>query len=292
MVRTQLHAGRLVRVRTGVYVAADTWPEDPSGQHLVRAYAEQVVNPAAVLSHETDALAWRLPHPGFDAWSGSPVSLTVPAGAANKSRSGAVVQHLLPLPAPHVTRNPHGYRMTTVQRTAVDLAAGRSLPDALVILDSAARMLCQSFVVGARRRDFANPRLVTASRDLLLDAASVRRLPALAPAINRSDPGRESPAESLSAGWFALAGLPTPLFQPPIVTSFGTLYPDCLWPEAGLIGECDGAVKYSDADGYVREKEREQVLRDLKYRIVRWLAKEIMLDPRRVVERVARELES
>jgi hypothetical protein len=127
---------------------------------------------------------------------------------------------------------------------------------------------------------------------MLLEAASVRRLPALAAAINRCDPGRESPAESLSAGWFAVAGLPTPLFQPPVDTPFGTLYPDCLWPEARLVGECDGAIKYADARGYVNEKEREQVLRDLGFRIVRWLAKEIMLDPQRVVERVARNLRS
>jgi hypothetical protein len=292
MVRTQLDAGRLLRVRRGVYIAADAWPDDSSGQHLVRAYAELAVNPVAVVSHETAALAWRLPHPGFGAWSDSRVALTVPAGAVHKSRSGAVVQHLLPLPVPHVTRDPNGYPVTTVQRTAVDLAASLPLPEALVLLDAAARLLCQSLVVGARRRDFANPRLVKASRDMLLEAASVRTLPALGSAIHRSDPGRESPAESLSAGWFARAGLPTPLFQPPLVTPFGTVYPDCLWPEERLVGECDGAVKYADASGYVKEKEREQILRDLDYRIVRWLAKEIMIDPQRVVDRVARSLES
>ena len=55
-----------------------------------------------------------------------------------------------------------------------------------------------------------------------------------------------------------------------------------------LIGECDGAVKYADAQGYVREKEREQALRDQGYAMVRWQAKEIMLRPEVVVERVAR----
>ncbi len=292
MVRTQLAAGRLIRVRSGVYVAADAWPEDPAGRHLVRAHAQQAVNPAAVLSHGTAALGWRLPHPGFATWSDSPVTVTVPAGAAHKSRNRGVIQHLLPLPAAHVTRDPQGYLITTLQRTAVDLAGGLPLPEALVILDSTSRLLCQSLVVGARRRDFANPRLVRASRDMLLDAARIRRLPALAAAIGGCDPGRESPAESLSAGWFALAGLPTPLFQPPIDTPFGTVYPDCLWPEARLVGECDGAIKYADAKAYVNEKEREQVLRDLDFGIVRWLAKEIMLDPQRVVGRVERELRS
>ena len=38
------------------------------------------------------------------------------------------------------------------------------------------------------------------------------------------------------------------------------------------------------------EKEREQLLRDLGYRMVRWLAKEIMLTPELVVARVARAL--
>jgi len=292
MVRTQLAAGRLIRIRSGVYVAAEAWPEDPAGQHLVRAHAEQAVNPAAVLSHGTAALSWRLPHPGFVPWSDGPVTVTVPAGATHKSRNRGVVQHLLPLPAAQVTRDPHGYLITTLQRTAVDLAGGLPLPEALVILDATSRLLCQSLVVGARRRDFGNPRLVRASRGMLLEAAGVRRLPGLAAAIDRCDPGRESPAESLSAGWFALEGLPTPLFQPPVDTPFGTLYPDCLWPEARLIGECDGAMKYADAHGYVNEKEREQVLRDLDFRIVRWLAKEIMLDPQRVVERVARKLQA
>jgi hypothetical protein len=89
MVRTQLAAGRLVRVRSAVYVAAEAWPEDPAGRHLVRAHAEQAVNPAAVLSHGTAALAWGLPHPGFAAWSDSPVTVTVPAGADHRSRNGA-----------------------------------------------------------------------------------------------------------------------------------------------------------------------------------------------------------
>jgi very-short-patch-repair endonuclease len=57
-----------------------------------------------------------------------------------------------------------------------------------------------------------------------------------------------------------------------------------------LIGECDGAVKYANANAYVLEKEREQILRDLGYRFVRWQAKEIMTNPAEVVARVARAL--
>ena len=96
--------------------------------------------------------------------------------------------------------------------------------------------------------------------------------------------------ESLTAAHPHLAGLPIPLFQHEIKTRLGILYPDFYWPGLGLVGECDGAVKYADAKGYVNEKVREQVLRDLGYRIVRWLAKEIMLTPHVVMERIARAL--
>ena len=89
---------------------------------------------------------------------------------------------------------------------------------------------------------------------------------------------------------FMLAGLPLPECQVPIRTPKGTLYPDFYWREQGLIGEVDGAEKYIDPGAGVREKEREQVLRDLNYRMVRWLGREIRLTPWVVIDRVAREL--
>lgn len=72
MIRTQLASGRLRRVRRGVFVAADSWPTDPGGLHLLLAHAEQVANPDAVLSHQSAGVAWGLPSPGFSAWADSP----------------------------------------------------------------------------------------------------------------------------------------------------------------------------------------------------------------------------
>jgi len=112
----------------------------------------------------------------------------------------------------------------------------------------------------------------------------------LTPTVALVVPARESPAESLTAGHLQLAGLPTPLFQAQIYTPHGTIYPDFLWPDLMLIGECDGAVQYSDQQSIVAEKEREQLLRDLGYRIVRWLAKEIMTRPDLVLARIERAL--
>ena len=109
--------------------------------------------------------------------------------------------------------------------------------------------------------------------------------------ISLVEPARESAPESLSAGYFHLAGLPTPLFRAEIRTSGGSYFPDALWPEHNLVGECDGAVKYRDPEAYVREKDREQALRDLGLRMVRWGAREIMTRPWVVVARVERELQ-
>lgn len=289
MIRAQLRAGRLVAVRQGVYLAASAWPEDDPAQHIVRARAEVVRNPAAVLSHQSAAVVWGLPDPGFEHWHDRPVSVTLPAGG-HESRSGQRCHHTGPLPAAEVHADDAGYPVTSPARTAVDLAADLPLPQALVVLDGAARVICRSLVTTARRRDYANPRLAAAAVELMAEAARTVRADRLRTALALVDPSRESAAESLSAGQIELAGLPQPRYQAEIRTHHGSFYPDCLWEEQGLIGECDGAVKYSDASAYELEKEREQILRDLGYGVVRWLAKEIMLRPWVVTDRISREL--
>jgi len=291
MISTQVARGRLVHVRRGVFVGVDGWPDDAAGQHLVRAHAEQVANPDAVISHESAAVVWGLPTPGFGEWYQAPVSLTLPSTCHGTRRTSAA-WHIAELPAPHVTRDDDGYLVTSLARTAVDLAAGLAFPQALVILDAAGRQVLASFTTSPRRSDYVNPRLVKAVRDALSDTLSRRWRAQLRAAIACVEPCRESAAESLTAGHLHLSGLPVPQFQAKIVTSKGIYYPDCYWPESRLIGECDGAGKYQMPDAIVREKEREQVLRDDGHRFVRWLGKEIMLSPPVVMNRIGAALNS
>jgi hypothetical protein len=290
MLRTQLGAGQVVRVRKGVFVAARSVPQDPAAWYLLRARAEQVIHPEAVISHSSAAAAWGLPSPGFDKWWDYPVAMTRTAGA--RPRSAGAVHHRAVLPARQVSRDEQGSRLTSPARTAVDLSADLPLPEALVILDAAARMICASLVARPRREDFGNPRLVAAAREQLADAAATKRASRLRPAIGLVEPARESVIESLSAGHFECAGLPRPLFQEPVRTAAGVFFPDCLWRAQRLIGEADGAIKYADQAAIVAEKEREQALRDAGWQIVRWLGKEIMARPQSVVERVARALDA
>jgi very-short-patch-repair endonuclease len=289
MIHTALASGRLLRLRQGVFVASCGWPDEPAGRHVMMAHAEQVTNPDAVLSHETAAVIWGLPAPSFHDWYEQPVAVTYPGGGTYRSRRGTAARHVGPLPTSDVARDPDGYAVTTIARTAVDLADGRSLPDALVILDGAARKILSSFVTAPRRADFLNPKLVAASREALITVAT-GAAGRLAGAIALVEPARESATESLTAGHLYLAGLPTPLFQHPIQTRLGTLYPDFYWEAERLIGECDGALKGNDPTAYIREKEREQVLRDDDHRFVRWLGKEILFTPAVVLARIARAL--
>lgn len=292
MIATQLAAERLVRVRHSVFLDAAHWPAETADQHIVRARAETVVNDDAVISHASAALIWQLPAPGFADWTEAPVTLTLPAGGRYRSRRGPVTLVIGDLPAAHVTRDASGYRVTTRSRTAIDLVKNLALPQALVVLDAAARSTCATFVANIRRTDYANPRLRNSAVAELEEVAKALDFPWFDALATHVNPSRESPAESLTAGHIELAGLPRPLYQAEVRTVAGTLYPDCLWPAERLVGECDGAVKYGDPSSIVREKEREQVLRDEGFRMVRWLAKEIMTRPDLVMGRIERELGS
>jgi len=246
------------------------------------------MNPGAVISHASAAVVWGLPSPDFHDWYNDPVSLTLHS-SANGGRRRAVTWHRRRLPPAHVTRDPDGYAVTTIARTAVDLAERRPLPEALVILDGAARLLVASFVGDdPRRRDYVNPRLVKAARDELLQVAA--QPAALRKTIGLVEPCRESAAESTFTGQLVLAGLPMPQFQAPLKTPVGTFYPDFYWPQARLIGECDGAVKYGSPDAILLEKQREEWLRDEAYRFVRWPAKHSWTRPQEILARIERYL--
>ena len=124
-----------------------------------------------------------------------------------------------------------------------------------------------------------------------MTAAMGRPLRGLVDAIVKSDPARESVAESLTTGYLYLSGLPMPLFQAPLKTRIGTVFPDFHWPEHRLVGECDGAMKYTDPRTLVEEKIREDAVRETGHRVLRWMGSEPMLRPSALISRIARALD-
>jgi very-short-patch-repair endonuclease len=64
---------------------------------------------------------------------------------------------------------------------------------------------------------------------------------------------------------------------------------DALWPDRRVVLECDGLVKYSDADALANEKKRQEALERAGYRVVRVTWDDVVNNP---VETVARVLEA
>jgi very-short-patch-repair endonuclease len=199
------------------------------------------------------------------------------------------------LPVHHRTEHPSGLRVTTPARTAVDVASLSDTPEALITLDSAARLDLLTRVGERRLRDaYTNEKLVEASRAPLLEAsrhaATLRTRRSQADVVPLADPRRESANESLSYGHFLLAGLPLPEMQVRIRTAEGDAFPDFLWAAAMVIGEADGAVKYTSREDLVREKRRQEALEQMGFRVVRWMYSDLRQRPSAVVGRIAAAL--
>ncbi len=294
--RTAVAAGVVVHLTRGVYVAADAVPEDASARHVQLAIAHQLRRPRVIASGHTAALAWELDLGDRQGAAAAPVAFTAPVRPGVRSlRQADVTIAVRPLPAEQRVAHPSGLVVTSLARTAVDLAASAPLPEALVVLDAAARRSLAE-VVGQRRvrahhtrpqslRDACRP-----LRQALPAAATQRTRSHLRRVVALADPRRESALESLSFGEMILHNLPLPAMQVLIRTQIGEVYPDFLWADARVIGEADGMVKYQTPDTLHREKLRQEALEAMGYVVVRWTYREMRRNPGAVMARIAAAL--
>lgn len=150
--------------------------------------------------------------------------------------------------------------LTSVPRTAVDIARGVSLPKALIALDGALHM-------GATPQELSTQ---------LARQRGWRGVSQVARALGHADGLAESALESESRGRFVVKGLPNPRLQVPVRGLSGKQYRvDFYWPEFDVIGEADGWGKFGTTDlerrkRFEREKLREDDLRNANHRVVRW----------------------
>jgi hypothetical protein len=293
--QTALGSGRITRLRQGVFIASAAIPEDPVALHLLRALAEQVVAPGRIASHGTAALALDLPlRRTRDAAQGR-VHVTRARAPRERTRHNERLEvHLGVIPDHHVHTTPAGLQVTTAARTALDVASGLGLPDALMVVDAALRLELADLAGSLDRSLYRNARLCIAAerplREALPYVASPRTARHLDPVLALANLRRESPLESFGAAHMHLAGLPAPALQARIRTPDGDAHPDFLWEQYMVIGEADGEGKYRDASAFAREKIREGHLRDLGYDVVRWTGRERFGSPGLVVDRVGRSL--
>ena len=296
-VQTALASGRITRLRQGVFIATEALPEEPVALHLLRALAEQVVAPGRLASHDTAALALALPLRRTRQAADGRIHVTRASAPHERTRRTERLQvHLGTIPAHHVLTTPQGLRVTTPARTALDLAAGLELPDALMVVDATLRLELKDLAGSIDRSHYRDTRLcVAAARPLdeaLPYAASPRTARHLDLVLSLANLRRESPLESFGAGQMHLAGLPAPQLQTRIRTAGGVAYPDFLWEEYMVIGEADGEGKYRDESAFALEKVREGHLRDIGYDVVRWTGREGFGSPGLVVDRIGRALMS
>ena len=295
----------------GVFISSQAWPEDPIQQHLVMALARQLRWPHLMASHQTGALADGLPLlDPLRAAAPPPRFTRAPGAGARSTTEPRVTVRELPLEA--LTDLPagtaRGLQLTTPARTAIDLACELPLPEALMLTDHVARQAlmglrgrptrgdAEDTLGPSGRGELSRVARQAALRPLeLAVVAAVHRRPGVRQALELTDPMRDSPPESYSFGTFVLAGLPVPQCQVRFDVDGQIIRVDFYWPEFGLVGECDGNVKYDGtyglaAEAMVGQNVREQALRDMGLSVVRWTAAEVFLRPDAVVHRIATRL--
>jgi very-short-patch-repair endonuclease len=198
-----------------------------------------------------------------------------------------------------------GLPITTVGRTAVDVACAVPLADALPVVDAALRRLTQVAV----RVDPTGAAQGMTERELVLDArvvAAVRRTllrildetgrrrgrTRAVRAIQTAHPAAENGFESVSRARLLLGGVPTPEVGYPVRGDDGrTYWADLAWPALRVLGEADGRLKYDRPGALYAEKRRQEALERAGWIVVRWTWDELLRTPEVVVARVLAALD-
>ncbi|GAB10708.1 hypothetical protein GOARA_061_01480 [Gordonia araii NBRC 100433] len=255
-----VRSGRLLRLTPGVYVEGSDDFDGPRGaEQLFRLRSIAVATSSTPqrypLSHTSAAVVHGLPllHPSL-----RHVHVTTGEKRGGGIRSG---RHLHPaaLGSGDVVEI-DGVRVTSLERTAADVATMGDFSQALTVFDGALR-------AGGRREPIA--------------AALATPRPGIRPArraLAVADPASESVGESWSRAQIIDAGLPAPVLQREVRGLSGRTYRcDFGWDDM-LVGEFDGLMKYGRlrrpdedaADAVIREKKREDDLRSMGFIVIRW----------------------
>ena len=131
------------------------------------------------------------------------------------------------------------------------------------------------------------PEAIMAMRDTADHWTHLKGIGTVRAALPLVRTGAQTPLESHSRLRLVRAGLAEPELQVPLYDRAGLIgLVDMFWPDLGVVGEADGAVKYEGRDDLLREKAREDRLRALGLGVVRWTWSEIWLRPGEVAGRV------
>ncbi|KNA92509.1 type IV toxin-antitoxin system AbiEi family antitoxin domain-containing protein [Gordonia sp. w5E2] len=254
--RRACRRGEIVRVGRGAFAPAEKRTPDDAHRLTVIASATLGIV-AGVVTHQSAAAMHRLPmlKPNF-------ARLHVTTGDANHGGRTATRHTHVGVVAPSETVDVDGVLVSSLERTAVDIACTSPMgfAGALAVLDAALRL-------GADRKVMR--KMLRATRR---GVGQARR------ALAHATADAESPGESWCRAQIIEAGLPIPRLQHEFRDQDGFVARSDFDWSGLLVGEFDGKVKYQkylrdgeDAtDAVVREKKREDRLRRLGVMVIRW----------------------
>lgn len=253
--RKKAQAGEILRLRPGSYlITKEEQPEDflPTRIHLAKIVATVSGLRGSVVARHSAALLHGLPIP----YSLVPDQVIVHRHSGGH-QSDWVHSFRMRHPAREITEM-YGFPVTSLERTVRDLVRVLDPRDGLSILDAALRMGLEKSMINASSPAAGKLRS-------LLPIASARS---------------ESPLESRSRFLMHELGLPMPLEQVTVRDESGYTVGrlDFWWPGLGLVGEADGAMKYSAllrpdksaSDVILDERHREKRIQQLGNHVVRW----------------------
>lgn len=245
LARDHDHAPVAARLRAGVWERVGRGAYVPTSPPLSAVH--QNLRTPHWFSHQSAALVWGLP-----LWRDSGQVHVRQEGRPSSQRDRTVSRHRGGVEDAHLTVV-GGVPVTDLEQTMVDCA--RSLPPlaGLVVADAALR-------AGADRE------AALAILEPLVGRAGVARARLV---VELADEGSESPGETATRFVLLREGLPRPQTQIAVPTTWGTFWADLGWQEWRALVEYDGRTKYTGVDDLVREKRREDALRDARYRVLR-----------------------
>lgn len=266
-----VRSGRWTSLRRGTDLTRPDLPDDPRAAHAVHVLAAALATGVPTVgSHRSAAYLHGLPLLGP-----VPVEavLTRVRGPGEDRRDGRRAAGLVAqVPPTHCTRVMHA-PVTTIARTAVDLARSAPEVEAAVVLDAAMRLAGADQVQAALDVERGWPGSVGAARRLVF-----------------ADALGESALESLGRLRFAEQGLPQPRLQVVLGDArrpVGRV--DFLWDEHRTVAEAAGRLKYgTDPAALWEEKLRVDRLRDLGFEVVRFGWSEALHRPEQLAARLRR----
>jgi len=261
-------AGDLVRVRSGVYLPAEHWPQSDDDLFLVRIRAEALASPVPLLfgAHSAAAL-WRLPIVGV--WPDRPAVVAARAGGGRSARS--LTRRCEGMPEEVWVVD--GLAATGIARTVVDVGRIERFGVAVPMAD---------FALASKPGGLGALSVTVERGQLDAHLSAMGLVPGRAKAIavlDFADGDSGSAGESLSRVTAHRLGFPRPVLQFVFRDERGEMFVDFCWPDYRMIGEFDGAGKYlreeytggrSTADIVMAEKAREDRLRALGAGVARW----------------------